>query len=100
MQIIDWAGLARGMLWVLGLSAALAAWSFAYWRARAGHLRLAEALDRPGFQTPFNGGLMLFACGLAWSASALWERLVWLALALAFAWLAAASAWPRLRKGQ
>jgi len=100
MVILDWALLARGALWIAGLSIVLAAWSYAYWQAREERTRLREVLGRPAFQLAFNGGLALFTGGLAWGAATLWERLAGLALALAFGWLAANAGWLLLRKSR
>lgn len=93
MELIDWARVARGALWIGGLSVALAAWSYAFWRARDRHVPLQQALARPRFQVTLNLGLAGFALGLAWGAATLWERLAWLALAIVFAWQAAGSLW-------
>lgn len=84
--MIDWPGVARNALWILGLSIALAGWSYTVWWARMSQHGLRRALDRTAFQVPFNIGLLLFSVSLAWGATALWERLVWIALAIAFAW--------------
>ncbi len=91
MQVLDWGALARGALWIAGLSIVLAAWSYAYWQAREERIRLRDVLARPAFQLAFNGGLALFTGGLAWGSSVLWERLAGLAVALVFAWLAASA---------
>ncbi len=86
MALIDWAGVARNALWILGLSLTLAAWSYASWQASVRRSGLRRALSRASFQASFNLGLLLFSCGLAWSATRVWERAAWIALALAFAW--------------
>lgn len=93
MQVLDWAALARGALWIAGLSTVLAAWSFAYWLARERHVPLRDVLGRPAFQLAFNGGLAMFTGGLAWGSPVLWERLGGLGVALLFAWLAANAGW-------
>lgn len=93
MQVLDWGALARGALWIAGLSIVLAAWSYAYWQAREERIRLRDVLARPAFQLAFNGGLALFTGGLAWGSPMLWERLAGLAVALVFAWLAANAGW-------
>ncbi len=85
MQLIDWVGVARNALWILGLSIALASWSHAVWWAHMARCGLRRALDRAAFQVPFNIGLLLFTASLAWGATRLWERLAWIALAVAFA---------------
>ena len=87
MELFDWGALpARGALWIGGLSVALAAWSYAFWRSRDLHIPLRQALDERDFLLPFESGLALFAVGLAWGANAPWERLAWLVVAAAFIW--------------
>lgn len=100
MQVLDWGALARGALWIAGLSTVLAAWSFAYWQAREEHARLRDVLDRLAFQLAFNGGLAMFTGGLAWGTPVLRERLPGLALALVFAWLAANAGWSLRTKAR
>jgi hypothetical protein len=90
MELIDWPGVARNALWIVGLSIALAAWSYTRWWA-SGHKRKGRsALDGPRFQVPFSAGLILFCISLAWSATRGWERGVWLLLGVAFGWQAIA----------
>jgi len=93
VALIDWTGVARNALWILGLSIALAAWSYATWQAHVLRCGLRRALARRAFQAPFNLGMFLFAVGLAWSASRLWERIAWLVLAVAFAWQVGVALW-------
>ncbi len=85
MDAMDWPLLARGALWVFGLALSLAAFSHARWTAKRDGVALRKALSWDAFLAPFCAGLTLFAISLAWGAAALWERLVWLALALLFA---------------
>lgn len=82
MQSFDWLTLARGALWVSGLSLALAAWSHASWWASIRRLPLRRALDRNAFIAPFDLGLALFAAAMAWGALATWERVAWGAVSL------------------
>lgn len=86
MALIDWAGLARTALWIVGLSIVLAGFSHASWQAARQGVRLRGLLARPAFQIMLAGGLALFAAGLAWGSTRRWERLAWLALLLLFAW--------------
>jgi hypothetical protein len=82
MQGFDWLTLARGALWVSGLSLALAAWSYASWWASVHRLPLRQALGRNAFVAPFDLGLALFAAAMAWGAVATWERAAWGAVSL------------------
>ncbi len=70
----------------MGLSIVLAAWSYVVWDAGQRRVRLRQALNWPLLQAPVAAGLLLFAASLSWGAGALWERVVWVVLAVAFAW--------------
>ena len=82
MQSLDWMILARGALWVSGLSLALAAWSHASWWASTRRLPLRRALGRDAFIAPFDLGVALFAAAMAWGAVTTWERAAWGAISL------------------
>lgn len=84
MDALDWTALARGALWVLGLSLALAALSHVRWAAQRAGVSLRRALSWDAFLAPFCAGLALFAVGLAWGATQLWKTLAWAVLALLF----------------
>lgn len=83
---IDWPALARGFLWVLGLSISLAAASHVRWAAKRAGVPLRNAIVWDSFLAPFFAGLVLFAAGQAWGAGRVWETIVWVALSLLFAW--------------
>lgn len=82
---MDWPALLRGALWIAGLSISLAAFSHTQWVAKQEGVRLRIALSWDSFTAPFFAGLTLFAAGMAWGALALWERIAWAAIAVAFA---------------
>jgi hypothetical protein len=84
MDAIDWPALARGALWVLGISISLAALSHVRWAAKRDGVRLRKALSWDSFLAPFCAGLALFAAGMAWGATRLWETIAWSVLALLF----------------
>lgn len=86
MSLIDWAGLARNALWIMGLSVLLGTLSFAHWRAGQDGIRWRTMLGQPAYQALLSLGLLLFAAGLAWGATRLWERLAWWVLLAAFFW--------------
>lgn len=88
MDLIDWPGVARNALWILGLSIVLAAWSYASWWASMRRIKMRHALGLPLFQTPFAVGLILFCASLAWSSARWWERGLWIVLGVAFVWQA------------
>jgi hypothetical protein len=78
---LDWPLLARGALWISGLSLLLAAWSHASWWASDRGTRLREAIGRRGFVAPFWFGLALFTAAMAWSPGPVWQRAAWAVLA-------------------
>ena len=71
MDLIDWPGVARNALWILGLSIVLAAWSYTSWWASMHRIQMRRALGLPRFQTPFALGLTLFVLTLALNIVAL-----------------------------
>ena len=84
--MIDWVSVAFSALWISGLGLTLAALSFAnYWTSQ--HKQpLRQTLALPAYQSMIYLGMVLFCAGWAGGASALWERLLWVVLALIFAW--------------
>jgi hypothetical protein len=83
--MIDWWGLFRNSLWVIGLAGSLAALSMAGYQARAQNVRLRKTLDEPGFQVPFSACLALTCLALLLSGRTWWEKALWGALAALFA---------------
>lgn len=88
MDAIDWPALARGILWIVGLSISLAAFSHMRWTAQQMGVPLRTALGWDSFLAPFFAGLVLFSAGLAWGATRPWETAAWGILAVLFAWQA------------
>ncbi len=86
MDAIDWPVLGRGILWVSGLSVALAAFSHVRWAAKRAGVPLRIAMGWDSFLAPFFAGLVLFAAGMALGAGRLWEAIAWGVLALLFVW--------------
>jgi hypothetical protein len=86
MDLIDWTYVARNALWIVGLSVALAAWSYISWWASFHHQRLRRALNLPLFVVPFSAGMLMFSGSMSWGAAHWWERVLWAGLALWFAW--------------
>jgi hypothetical protein len=86
MTLIDWPGLARNALWIVGLAVAFAAASHASWRAplRGGGLR--QELSDPAFLVPVSAGLLLVTVSLACGATLIWERALWAAASTGFCW--------------
>ena len=65
LDAIDWPVLGRGILWVFGLSVALAAFSHLRWAAKRAGVPLRIAMGWDSFLAPFFAGLVLFAAGMA-----------------------------------
>ena len=86
--MIDWVLVGFGALWILGLGVALAALSYANYLAGQDKRPFVQVLSLPGYQIVINLGLALFCTGWAGSVSTGWERLLWIVLALLFAWQA------------
>jgi len=84
MNLIDWPSLVRSTLWILSLSAVLAAWSHLSWLAARRRVRVWRTLDWPVFVAPASAGLALFSISLAWGATRMWERVLWILLTAAF----------------
>jgi hypothetical protein len=87
--MIDWINVAFNALWIVGLSVALAALSYASWEAGMLREKMAVRLRRPAYQVALAAAGLLFCLGLAGTADALWKSLLWLALAAGFVYMGA-----------
>lgn len=97
--MIDWYGVLRNTLWIVGLAVALAAFSYTEWwrHLQTPKQSLRQALGGAGFQAAFSLGMVLFCAGLALSSDRWWEIAAWTVLGLLFAWQSM-SAWRTLRR--
>lgn len=96
--MIDIISLVANALWLLGLAVLLAVLSWARWKAQSGQVRFRQVLARPLVQLGLDLGLLLFCVGLAATAHAWWERILWGLLGIAWAvhaWWAARKAVTR-----
>lgn len=86
--MIDWYGVFRNGLWILGLAVALAAFSYVDWwrRVQSPRQSLRQALGWPGFQAAFSLGMVLFCAGLALDSQPWWQTALWAVLGVLFAW--------------
>lgn len=82
--MIDWVSLGFGALWISGLGLVTAALSFAYYLAGQQKQRLRQILKMPACQIMVDLGLVFFCLGLAGGVSEIWERILWVVLALIF----------------
>lgn len=69
--MIDWLFVARHALWICGAAIAVAAWSFGR----------VEGFG-PACRVALRIGALLFCVGFAFATAALWQALIWSALAL------------------
>jgi len=99
LDLIDWRLVGFSALWLSGLSVILAAFSFGDYTASQRRLRTRQVLGWPGYQAAFNAGLVLFCLGLAGTAPALWQQLLWAVLAVAFGYQTWA-AWRRRARSE
>jgi hypothetical protein len=84
--VIDWFGVFRNALWILGLALALAAFSYADWwrRVQVPRQSLGKALEGRWFRAAFSLGLALFCAGLALGGGPWWVVALWAGLGLLF----------------
>lgn len=81
--MIDWYSVGFSALWIVGLGIATAGLSLAYYLANKHNLRFRQALEIPACRTKIGLGMVCFCTGQA-GVSALWGRLLWLALVIFF----------------
>ncbi|HZY43984.1 MAG TPA: hypothetical protein VFF70_04465 [Anaerolineae bacterium] len=84
MTPIDWGEIFSNALWILGCAIALAAFSYADWRADQEHEKLRAQFARPKFRLAFGLSLVLIGLGLAASSNSIITLIVWLSLTLVF----------------
>jgi hypothetical protein len=83
--MIDWYNLLMNALWILACALALAAVSYASWQASVLGEKFRVVLGKSGIQQALNAAGLLFCAGLAGTSDVLWQRLLWILLALGFA---------------
>ena len=80
--MIDWWTVAANGLWILGLTLALAAFSYHHWFAGETGRRRRDLFRASSFQLPWTSGLFLASTGWALAqAPQWWEKTLWLVLA-------------------
>ncbi len=77
VELIDWGLIGYSTLWILGLSLALAALSFADYTARQTRASLRYVLRRTPYPGVFSASGLLFALGMMGLSQVAWERLGW-----------------------
>ena len=84
---MDWVNLALNALWIGGLSIILASFSYHRWLAAETSRRLRDVLSQSSWTIPFSAGMSLTCVGFGYGlADRWWERAIWTALALVFAY--------------
>lgn len=85
--MIDWWLVGSASLWITGLAVLLSALSYQNWLAHETGTRLRDRFVTRSWGVPYSVGMTMFCTGLAAAREAAWwERAIWTALALFFAW--------------
>lgn len=82
--MIDWLGLFKNSLWVIGLAVLLSAISLARYQAVTEHLRFRDCWETAGIQRGLNVGSVLVCAGLALTAERGWEKGLWIVFGVYF----------------
>lgn len=82
--MIDWYNLFWNALWILGCALALATLSYASWEAANQGEKFRVWLGQTHLQIPLNLAGLLFSLGLAGTSEVIWQRILWVLLALGF----------------
>jgi hypothetical protein len=80
--MIDWYGVFANSLWIMGLSFALATFSYASWQASLNHERTLTRLRHPEVLIAFSLSALLFCAGLAATSDTIFEIVIWSILGL------------------
>jgi len=75
--MIDFAGVFANLLWIVGLSVLLAAWSYAYYEAGIAQQKTLAKLQEFGYALVVDFGLLLFVAGMVATEDRWWARGVW-----------------------
>lgn len=85
--MIDWYFVFTHSLWILGLSIALAAFSYHDWLRKELNRPLRQQVREPSFRFPLNVGFLLVAVAfMLLESSRWWERALWFLLGCSFGW--------------
>jgi hypothetical protein len=98
LDLIDWRMVGFATLWIVGLAIELSVLGFVDYHAKERGERRRDLLRQPGYQIWINVGLVLFFLGVLGSSRAWWESVIWVVLAVAFAYYAFQAYWGN-RKG-
>jgi len=82
--MIDWLNLGMNALWIVGCAVALATIAYASWEASETKQKLRTRLNQPQIQISMNFAGLLFCLGLAGTSDVIWQRVLWILLAIGF----------------
>ena len=82
--MIDWYNLIMNACWILGCAVALTTLSYASWEASAQREKFPTHLKGANFQIALNAGGILFCSGLAGTSELIWQKILWIILAIGF----------------
>ena len=97
--MINWLLVLSSAVWIGGAALALATLSYASWFASLRGERLRAVLQQPAYQLWLRAAACLFCAGLALTAAAGLETILWLLLAVISA-AAFISSWRKRRRNQ
>ena len=80
--MIDWVFVSLNVLWIVGLSLALATFSLALFTASDQNKKMSDVLKLKRYSAFLNLGIILLCLGLCWLVDTWWERLLLGVLAL------------------
>jgi mannose/fructose/N-acetylgalactosamine-specific phosphotransferase system component IIC len=82
--MIDWYNLLMNALWIFACALALSTISYVSWQASALGEKFRTVLGKRGIQVALNSAGLLFCIGLAGTSDVLWQRVLWILLAVGF----------------
>jgi hypothetical protein len=91
--MIDWYNLFVNAPWIIAMALALAAFGYASWQASVQKEKFRVMVGQPGVQMTLNLAGILFSAGLAGSADVLWQRILWILLAIGFTFQLGVDLW-------
>ncbi len=80
--MIDWWWIASNAMWIIGCALALAVFSYADYVANVRAEKMRQVLRQPAMKSALLLAALLFCAGLAATASAWWEAIIWIGLGL------------------
>jgi membrane protein implicated in regulation of membrane protease activity len=82
--MINWFSMFANSLWIIALALALAALSYASWRASVDKEKLRSKLNKGEYSAVFSLAGLLFCAGLALTAPSTLQTVLWTILGIGF----------------